>query len=267
MCLCRLGPAGRDDQTGALIESGGERKEVGALSDQLTVGRDGREVPRARRCPRPNRLVVAGCPHHIIQRGNSRQAIFFDDADRGFFLSVPGEAFEARQGGMDAYVLMTNHVDLLITPEGDAKRRRPHAIAAGFGDRLSCPFPRLCCDLWGARITCPCNSRLKSPVPRGSAIRSRRRSAQRSRRAFGAARARRSWARRRARQRRNDWYEKKGCAINDFDPISRTSECLPRAAPAALRRMHPASRLTRRPRDARRPRRILASWLSHATRQ
>jgi putative transposase len=40
--------------------------------------------------PRPTRLVVAGHAHHIIHRGNNRQAIFFEDADRRFFLAALG---------------------------------------------------------------------------------------------------------------------------------------------------------------------------------
>ena len=69
--------------------------------------------------PRPHRLVAAGYPHHIIQRGNNRQAVFFEDADRRFFLSVLGEALQAHQCALHAYVLMTNHVHLLITPRRD----------------------------------------------------------------------------------------------------------------------------------------------------
>jgi len=67
--------------------------------------------------PRPNHLVVAGYPHQIIQRGNNRQAIFFEDADRRFFRSALGEALDAHQCALHAYVLMTNHVHLLITPQ------------------------------------------------------------------------------------------------------------------------------------------------------
>jgi len=70
--------------------------------------------------PRPHRLVAAGYPHHIIQRGNNRQAIFFEEADRRYFLSVLGDALKARQCALHAYVLMTNHVHLLITPRTDA---------------------------------------------------------------------------------------------------------------------------------------------------
>jgi putative transposase len=52
--------------------------------------------------PRPNRLVAAGYPHHVIRRGNNRQAIFFEDADRGVFLSALGEALEAYQCALHA---------------------------------------------------------------------------------------------------------------------------------------------------------------------
>jgi putative transposase len=66
--------------------------------------------------PRASRLVLAGQAHHVIQRGNNRQAIFFDDADRRFFLSALGDALTAHDCVLHAYVLMTNHVHLLVTP-------------------------------------------------------------------------------------------------------------------------------------------------------
>jgi putative transposase len=70
--------------------------------------------------PRPTRLVVAGHAHHIIHRGNNRQAIFFEDADRRFFLAALGEALGAHDCALHAYVLMTNHVHLPITPGHEA---------------------------------------------------------------------------------------------------------------------------------------------------
>ncbi len=70
--------------------------------------------------PRPSRLILAGEAHHIIQRGNSRQVIFFEDADRRFFLGALGEALAAHDCRLHAYVLMTNHIHLLITPGGEA---------------------------------------------------------------------------------------------------------------------------------------------------
>ena len=49
---------------------------------------------------RTTRLVVAGMPHHLIQRGNNRQAIFVDDEDRSQFLKVLREAAAARCAGL-----------------------------------------------------------------------------------------------------------------------------------------------------------------------
>lgn len=62
------------------------------------------------------RLTVPGYPHHIIQRGNNRQAIFASDADYEMLLSLLDE--HARQHGvaLHAYVLMSNHFHLLATP-------------------------------------------------------------------------------------------------------------------------------------------------------
>jgi len=56
-------------------------------------------------------------PVHAIQRGNNRQAIFFDEADYRFYLDCLKKAAEKYDCLIHAYVLMTNHVHLLITPE------------------------------------------------------------------------------------------------------------------------------------------------------
>ena len=62
------------------------------------------------------RLTLADQPHHVIQRGNNRQPVFVDRADREFFLSLLGEN-AARFGiALHAYVLMDNHFHLLATP-------------------------------------------------------------------------------------------------------------------------------------------------------
>ncbi len=63
------------------------------------------------------RLTVPGYPHHVIQRGNNRQAIFVDDVDREFMLGLLGEYAPACRVAVHAYVLMGNHLHLLATPE------------------------------------------------------------------------------------------------------------------------------------------------------
>jgi putative transposase len=65
--------------------------------------------------PRLPRLIVPGQAHHVIQRGNNRQPIFFHGGDRALFLSYLGEALAAEDCALHAYVLMTNHVHLLLS--------------------------------------------------------------------------------------------------------------------------------------------------------
>lgn len=62
------------------------------------------------------RYVIPGQPQHVIQRGNNRQAIFGADEDYRFFLDALGEAAARHCCDIHAYVLMTNHVHLLMTP-------------------------------------------------------------------------------------------------------------------------------------------------------
>ena len=66
---------------------------------------------------RQPRLTVPGYPHHIIQRGNNRQPIFVDDADRQRLLGDLAEHARNRGVAVHAYVLMSNHLHLLVTPE------------------------------------------------------------------------------------------------------------------------------------------------------
>ena len=63
------------------------------------------------------RFFVPDTPQHVIQRGNDRQPIFRTTADLAFFKDCL--TFAARRHGVvvHAYVLMTNHVHLLVTPE------------------------------------------------------------------------------------------------------------------------------------------------------
>lgn len=66
--------------------------------------------------PRPPRLEIPGVPLHVVQRGNNRAACFFGDVDRRFYLKCLAEAAVRRHCQIHAYVLMTNHVHLLVTP-------------------------------------------------------------------------------------------------------------------------------------------------------
>ena len=72
-------------------------------------------------------LVVPGLPMHIIQRGNNRQATFFTDANYLFYLDTVVKGSEKYLVDVHAYVLMTNHVHLLLTPHAETALswRRP----------------------------------------------------------------------------------------------------------------------------------------------
>lgn len=63
------------------------------------------------------RLTLPGYPHHVIQRGNNRQPIFLDAADRAHMLALLAEYAPAFKVAIHAYVLMDNHLHLLVTPE------------------------------------------------------------------------------------------------------------------------------------------------------
>jgi putative transposase len=64
--------------------------------------------------PRKPRAELAGGVHHVFARGNGRQLIYLDDADRGSYLAMLARAVAHRQWRCLAYCLMDNHVHLLI---------------------------------------------------------------------------------------------------------------------------------------------------------
>lgn len=66
--------------------------------------------------PRRPRVHLDGVPLHIVQRGHNRQRCFFVDADYHCYLRWLGEAIAQCDCSLHAYVLMTNHVHLLLTP-------------------------------------------------------------------------------------------------------------------------------------------------------
>jgi len=63
------------------------------------------------------RLTLPGYPHHIIQRGNNRQAIFASVADYQMLLDLLAENAKKFEVAIHAYVLMSNHFHLLATPQ------------------------------------------------------------------------------------------------------------------------------------------------------
>ena len=67
--------------------------------------------------PRRPRVIVPNTPQHLIQRGNNRQACFYADEDYQFYLEWLKEHADKTECCVHAYVLMTNHVHLLVSTE------------------------------------------------------------------------------------------------------------------------------------------------------
>ena len=65
--------------------------------------------------PRRPRITLPGVPLHLIQRHNNRQACFYADEDYQSYLSGLKEYSQKSKCAVHAYVLMTDHVYLLVT--------------------------------------------------------------------------------------------------------------------------------------------------------
>ena len=66
--------------------------------------------------PRLARTVCAGVPHHVAQRGNRRENVFFSDADRAAYLGWLSDYAEKHALEILAYCLMSNHIHLIAVP-------------------------------------------------------------------------------------------------------------------------------------------------------
>jgi len=78
---------------------------------------------------RSPRITIPTLPHHIVQRGNNRQAVFFDDDDYRLYLECLRQAKENCSCRIYAYALMTNHVHVLAEPT----RERDPGAGKGVG--------------------------------------------------------------------------------------------------------------------------------------
>lgn len=70
------------------------------------------------------RIIAAGIPHHVTQRGNRRMPTFFREEDYQAYIALLAEW--CRKCGVEiwAYCLMPNHVHLIAVPESDDGLRR-----------------------------------------------------------------------------------------------------------------------------------------------
>ena len=66
--------------------------------------------------PRRARIVIPDIAHHITQRGNNKQDVFFVDDDREKFLYLLSEQSKRFAVLIDGFCLMTNHIHIIATP-------------------------------------------------------------------------------------------------------------------------------------------------------
>jgi len=66
--------------------------------------------------PRTARIEVPYYPHHVVQRGHDRNAVFVDQEDFSYYLDTLKECKREFDVKVYAYCLMTNHVHLLLAP-------------------------------------------------------------------------------------------------------------------------------------------------------
>ena len=77
--------------------------------------------------PRLARIAIPGVLHHVTQRGNNRQDIFFADEDRSFYLECVAQYAADAALDLLGYCLMTNHVHMLVVPHKEG------SLAEGLG--------------------------------------------------------------------------------------------------------------------------------------
>lgn len=98
------------------------------------------------------RLDLPGIAQHIVQRGNDRQACFADDADYLHYRQELGEAARKHDCAVHAYVLMTNQVHLLVTPNSPgASSRMMQAIGRRYVGSFNARYARTG-TLWEGRF-------------------------------------------------------------------------------------------------------------------
>ena len=65
------------------------------------------------------RITVPGLPHHVTQRGNGRQKVFFSDSDYALYRNLLANHCRAAEVEVWAWCLMPNHVHLLLAPRDE----------------------------------------------------------------------------------------------------------------------------------------------------
>ncbi len=89
------------------------------------------------------RTVIPGLPHHVTQRGNGRAQVFFADADYALYRDLLASACRAAGVEIWAWVLMPNHVHLILVPhDADGLRRALAAVHRRYAGQIHARLKR-----------------------------------------------------------------------------------------------------------------------------
>ena len=99
------------------------------------------------------RVVVPGVPHHVTQRGNRRERVFFDDDDCRAYLELISAAAKRSGTAIWSYCLMPNHVHFLMVPsEPDGLRKTFAEAHRRYTGRINARF-KWTGHLWQGRFS------------------------------------------------------------------------------------------------------------------
>ncbi len=92
--------------------------------------------------PRSARLDIPGLLQHVVVRGIEKRDIFLDDADRGYFVKRLSQLLLKTETECLAWVLMTNHVHLLLRPKGMKLALLMRRLLTGYAVRFNLRYRR-----------------------------------------------------------------------------------------------------------------------------
>ena len=102
--------------------------------------------------PRHARFVLPRVPLHIVHRGNNRQKCFWEDVDRRVYLRLLETHAVMASCQVHSFVLMPNHVHILVTPpEADSPARMMKGLAQNYSQYANRRHRRTGC-LWEGRF-------------------------------------------------------------------------------------------------------------------
>jgi putative transposase len=100
------------------------------------------------------RFIIPGVAHHVTQRGNGRQQVFFDDKDYAAYRDLLAEHCAAHGVAVRSWVLMPNHVHMILVPERtDALRAALSKVHRAYAGRIHAREGRTG-HFWQGRFGC-----------------------------------------------------------------------------------------------------------------